>query len=195
MATSLSIIWASKNASSQVQERSEVQRVAYIHYLIQFGGFQVQALIDLTSKVIVIQLSFVKNLGLHICKMNVRIDKIDSSKLETWGMIIVLVQIDAKNNLSRFYRKIFLLANISRNIAFGIFFLNLSNFEINFTNVKPKKRLYITAEIFLTIRQVELVRMKEVASTVLNPKDEILLVYVTFLVILDTSEVYPFYKA
>lgn len=60
--------------------------------------------------------------------------KIDDSKLETFGMVIALFQVDNKDEKSCFFEEIFLLAEISIDVAFRMFFLTLSNVQVNFNN-------------------------------------------------------------
>lgn len=53
-------------------------------------------------------------------------------------MLIVFFLIDDKDGESYFLKKIFLLTDISMNIAFKMFFLILSNVKVNFTNQELK---------------------------------------------------------
>lgn len=64
--------------------------------------------------------------------------KIDDSRLETYGMIIVSFQVDNKDKNSCFIEKTFFLTNISMDVAFRIFSNTLSNVKINFNNQKLK---------------------------------------------------------
>lgn len=65
------------------------------------------------------------------------------------------------------------------DIDLGILFLILSNIKINFYNQKLSWRLYIIAEVFFITRQVELIRKKEFAAAIVNPRDKIFVVYIT----------------
>lgn len=90
LAISTSITKASKKVKLKAVKRPELQRVSYIYYLTQFDGFLNEALIDLHSIVNVIQPSFAKKLEFYNYKINVSVQKIDSSRLETFRMLIVL---------------------------------------------------------------------------------------------------------
>lgn len=79
-------------------------------------------------------LSFVKQLDFCIPKTNVDTQKINSNKLEISGMIIAFLLMDDKDGKSYFFKKTFVLADISIYIAFKIFLLTLSNVRINFNN-------------------------------------------------------------
>lgn len=53
--------------------------------------------------------------------------------------------------------------------------------------------MYIIVKALFTIKQVELIRIKELTVTTLDPNEEIFVVYVAFLVSFNLSlEVYPF---
>lgn len=67
-------------------------------------------------------------------KINVDIQKINGGRLKTYKMIIVLFQIDNKDGKFCFFEKTFILAYISIDVAFGLFFLILSNIKVNFNN-------------------------------------------------------------
>lgn len=66
--------------------------------------------------------------------INLSAQKIDGSRFETFRMVIALFQLDDKDGKSRYFGEIFLAANISINVAFGILFLILSIVEVNFNN-------------------------------------------------------------
>lgn len=48
--------------------------------------------------------------------------KIDNSRLNTYGREIALFQIDDKEKKSRFFKKTFSSADMNMNIVFGMFF-------------------------------------------------------------------------
>lgn len=78
---------------------------------------------DPGSKINVIKPSFAKKLSLHICKINIGIQKIGNNRLKIYKITIALIQIDNKDGQFNFFEKTFLIANISINVTFGIFFL------------------------------------------------------------------------
>lgn len=79
-----------------------------------------------------------RKLSFHIRKTDVSALKIDSSRLEIFDIVIAFFWIDNKNGKSCFFKRTFLLADISINITFGMFFLILSNVKDNFTDQKLK---------------------------------------------------------
>lgn len=64
-------------------------------------------------------------------------------------MIITLFQVNDKDKKSRFFEEIFLLANISIDIVFKMFFLILNNDEVKFNNPKLRWKLYTATKHFL----------------------------------------------
>lgn len=60
--------------------------------------------------------------------------KDNGSKLDSFGIIITLFLVKDKKKKLRFFEEIFLLTDISMNIAPGIPFLTLTNVEIDFVD-------------------------------------------------------------
>ena len=86
MATSSSVTEANKEAQKVI-----LDQVLYIHYPMQFRKDKratIWALIDLNSKVNAITLVYIKQLGLQVRKTDVEAQKIDSSLLRTFGLVI-----------------------------------------------------------------------------------------------------------
>lgn len=107
-------------------------------------------------------------------------------------MIIAFFLVDNTDKRFQFFKKTFLLANISMDIALGIFFLTLNNIKVNFTNRKPKQRLYTIFKTFSTIRWIELGKKKKFAAIIMNLNDETFIVHIIFFVNFNLSLlVYP----
>lgn len=79
-----------------------------------------------------------------------------------------------------------LLADISMDIAFGIFFYILNNIQISFNDQKLKWRFYIIKEALLIIKLVKLVEKKEFAVLALDLEDETFIVYIVFITSLNS---------
>lgn len=92
---------------------------------------------------------------------------------------------DDKNGKFCFFKKIFLLADISMNITFKMAFLTLSNVQINFNDCELRWRSYTLIEVMFTIRRVELVRKTEFVAVALDIDNKIFIVYITSIVSLD----------
>lgn len=63
-------------------------RVLYICYLIWFKKNEIQALIDLNSKVNIMILAFAFKLGFRACRTDVGALKIDKSTLKTFKIVL-----------------------------------------------------------------------------------------------------------
>ena len=80
-----------------------VVRVPCIHYPVRFQEDQVKALLDSGSKVNAMSPAYTEKLGLKTWKTNVGAQKIDSSALETFGMVIADLQVEDKSGRPRFF--------------------------------------------------------------------------------------------
>ena len=110
----------------------EVVRVPYIYYLVQFQEKQIRALLNSNSEINAMNPNFAQKLGLKIWKTNVGAQKIDSSTLEIFEMIIIDFQIEGKTNRLRFFQKAFFVANTKFEIILRMFFLKFSNADVLF---------------------------------------------------------------
>lgn len=102
--------------------------------LMQFGKYLIKVLIDSNGKINVMQSSFTRKLGLYIRKTDVGAQKIDGSRLEIFTMVIAFFLIEDKDERSRFFEKIFPLADIGLDVVLGMLFLTWSNVKVQFTN-------------------------------------------------------------
>lgn len=84
------------------------------------------------TEIIIMSLIFYKELSFWVFKIEVSTQKIDSSRFETYGIVIVSFSINNKVDKSRFLDETFLIATFSMNIVLGMLFLILSNAKINF---------------------------------------------------------------
>ena len=73
-----------------------------------------------------------KRLGLKIRKTNVGAQKIDSSALEIFGMVIADFQIEDKGGRPIFFQKTFLVTNTKFEVVLGMLFLKFSNEDMSF---------------------------------------------------------------
>ena len=67
---------------------------------------------------------------------NVSTQKIDSTTLETYEIVIVVFSVIYQVNQVRFFEKTFLMANIDPNVILEILFLTLSDADIDFLQKK-----------------------------------------------------------
>ena len=73
-----------------------LQRVPCIHYPIRFKKKEVQALIDLGSEVNAMTPAYTSRLDLQVHRTDIKTQKIDSSILKTFGMVLASFQIEDK---------------------------------------------------------------------------------------------------
>ena len=113
-----------------------LKRIPYIYYLVHFKDInktQVQNLIDSGSEVNTIYLTFVKKLGLSIKPTEVGMQKIDSTTLDIYRMVVAVFLVTDKAYQVRFFEKTFMVANVSPEVVFRIPFLILSGTDIDFS--------------------------------------------------------------
>ena len=142
---------------------------------------QVQALINSGSEVNTIHPTFAKQLGLSIRPIDVGAQKIDSTMLDTYGMVVAAFLVENKANRVRFFEETFLVANVSPEVVLEILFLTLSGADVGFSCRELWLKTYTTEETLPTTRRVELVGKKEFAAATLNPEHETYVVYVASL--------------
>ena len=87
---------------------------------------------DSRSGVNIISQAFAFKLDLKICNTDVGAQKIDSTTLETYKMIVSIFSILDKNKNESFFEDNFLFANINLNIMLKMLFLTISNTDIDF---------------------------------------------------------------
>ena len=143
--TSMSVTKDSKEAI--LVDAKELERVTCTWYPIAFLGDVIQddssldpvlAILDSGSEVNEMHPAFAEKFGLVVWTTNVGAQKIDSTIFETYEMVVAAFLVTDQSNRVRFFKEIFLVANISPNIVFGILFLSLSGVNIDF----PKKELW-----------------------------------------------------
>lgn len=79
---------------------------------------------------------FAAKLGLRPRSINVGVQKIDSSPLETYGMTLVIFSVWVSLGKIQFFEETFLLANPSIEVVLGMSFLSLNNTNIQFTKLE-----------------------------------------------------------
>ena len=94
------------------------------------------ALFDLGNEVNAIYLIFARKLGLVMQTTNVGIQKIDDTTFETYEIVIVVLSITDQVNNIKFFKQIFLMANVSPNMIRGMSFLTMN--DANFEFLKRK---------------------------------------------------------
>ena len=98
--------------------------------------------------------------------------------LDIYGMVVPTFSVVDKANQVRFFEKTFLMAKVSSEVVFRIFFFTMSGANVDFSKQELRWRTYITEEAFPTTKYVKLVGKKEFATAALNQEPEIYVVYV-----------------
>lgn len=139
--------------------------------------------------------AYAYQLGLKTRKTNVGIQKINSTTLETYGMVVSTFYVSNKDNKERFFEESFLLADIKPDIVFGMPFLNMSNTDIDFQARDLQQKSYTTGNIHLTTRQVELIGKKKFVAIILDLRYKAFVVYKVALSVDLDDKVHPSRRA
>ena len=110
----------------------EVVKVLCIQFPVWFQEEQVKALLNSGSKVNAMNPDFARKLGFKVWKSNIGAQKINSSALKIFGMVIVDIQMEDKTNRPRFFQETFLVADTKFEVILGMRFLKLSNADVSF---------------------------------------------------------------
>ena len=141
----------------------------------------VRALIDLGSEVNAMHPAYATKLSLHTRKIDIGVQKINGSHLDTFGIVIAECSVKDKLGRVQFFQETFLLANISLEVILRMLFLTLSKADIRFAERELVWRTYTAAEALPTTRRVEIIDKREFAVAAPNTDDEIFVVHVAAL--------------
>ena len=153
-------------------------QVLCIRYSINFRKKFVLVLFDLSSKINMVYPAFAKELGLLIRPTEVKAQKIDSTTLDTYGMVVANFLVKNKANQLRFFEKTILVANVSPEIVLMMPFRTLNSADVNFLGCELWWRTYTTKEALPTTKRVELVGKKKFAAVAFDLEHEIYVVYI-----------------
>ena len=123
-------------------------------------------------------LDFVRKLGLKVWKTNIGAQKIDSSTLETFGMMITDLQVKNKVGRPRFFKEIFLVANTKFEVILRMLFLKLSNADMLFGKKILIQRTYTINKALPTTKQVQIINKKDFIIVALDADNKTFIVYV-----------------
>ena len=178
----IEIVGAGKNSKKSKggeNLRSNLARVPCIWYFMTFWKkfVSILALLDSGNKVNTIHPAFAKKLGFPIRPTDVGLQKIDGTTMDTFKIVVTAFSVTNKANQVRFFEEIFLVANVSLEVVFEMFFFTLNDIDINILGRELRWRTYTTKKGFPTIRRVELVDKKEFASAIFDLKSGIFIVH------------------
>ena len=123
-----------KKSESGENPRSNLEQVLYIRYSVTFWkkSVPVSALFDSGNEVDALYPTSAQELELFISPMEVGAQKIDSTILDTHGMVVAVFLVINKANRVRFFEKTFLVADINLKVVFEIPFLILNSTDVDF---------------------------------------------------------------
>ncbi len=143
--------------------------VPSIWYPIQFQKSQlIRALINSGSKVNTMTLAYARKLGLTTWKTSVRVLKIDSSTLVTYGIVIARFSVHKKLKKVQFFTETFLLADTSIEVVLGMLLLTFSDADVRFAIKELEWRRYSIAKALPTTQRFELINKREFVAAALD---------------------------
>ena len=157
---------------------SNLAQVPCIQYSINCRKKSMWELFDSDSKVNTIHPTFAKESSLSIRPTDIKVQKIHGIMLDTFGMVVAAFSMTNKANQVRFFKEIFLVANVSPELILRMLFFILSGVNIDFLRHELWWGTYTIEEALPTTRCVELVGKKEFATTALDSEHETYVVHV-----------------
>lgn len=162
----------SKKSKDNIEEEiillEKIQCIYYLFYIQKDKESNVQALINLGSKVNAMILAYTNKLGLKIYSTIVGAQKKDGSLFQTFKIILASFHIVDKLERAQFFEKNFLLANTNVEVVLSMLFLTLSNSDIQFTEKKLTQKSYIAAKTLSITKQMKLINKKNFAKAMLD---------------------------
>ena len=123
--------------------KSTFEQVLCIYYLVQFRqknnedkNKDVKVLVDTGSEVNAIHPIYAMKLGLRVGKINIGAQKINRFYLDTFEIVIADFLVKHKLETVWFFYGTYLLANISLEVALGIYLLTFSKVDVLFVEQK-----------------------------------------------------------
>ena len=121
--------------------------------------------------------TFAQKLGFYIWKINVGVQKIDGSNLETFRIVIADLKIEDKASRSRFFQEIFLVADTKFEAILRMSFLKISNANMLFSKKTLTWKSYTINKALPITKRVQIVNPKEFIIAVLDVDNKTFVVY------------------
>ena len=125
--------------------------------------------------------AYATKLGLRAGKIDVGIQMINRSYLDTFGMVIADCSVKYKLRRVQFFQENFLLTNIGLQVVLRMLFLTFSKVNIRVAERKLVWRTYTAVEALPTTRRVEIIDKWELAVAALNADNKTFVVHVAAL--------------
>ena len=139
------------------------------------------AIFDSSSEVNAIYSILAEKLSFVVRTTNVGIKQIDCTTIETYKIVVVVFLIIDQADKIKFFKKIFLVVNISPNVVLKMPFLIMSVANVDFPKKKLQWRSYTMEKALSNIKRVTLVGKKEFATAAFDLRHETFVVHVSFL--------------
>ena len=149
-----------------------------------------RALIDSSNKVNAMHPTYATKLGFHDRKIDVGIQKINRSHLDTFGMVIADCSVKNKLGRVQFFQETFLLINIGLEVVLEIPFLILSKVDIRFAKQKLGWGIYTAAEALPMTRRVKIIDKRKFTAAALNANNKTFVVHIVALAEPTTMPIY-----
>ena len=107
--------------------------------------------------------------------------KINGTTLDIYEMVDAAFSVVDKGNWVKFFEETFLVANVSPEVVLKIFFLTLSNADIDFLGRELRWRTYTTEEALPTTRHIKLIGKKQFVTTALDLEHKTFVFYIASL--------------
>ena len=96
-------------------------------------------------------------------------------------MVVAAFLVTDKANQVKVFEKKILVANVSLEVVFEMFFLTLSGADVDFLGQKLWWRTYTIQKALSTTKYIKLIKKKEFAFVVLDLKYETFIIYILLL--------------
>ncbi len=110
-------------------------------------------------------------------------------------MVVSTFSVSDKDGRERFFKENFLLADVKLDVVLRILFLTISNVDVDIQARDLQWRFYITRDVLLTTRQVELIGKKKFAAASLDSEHKVFIVYIATLNLDSDNKVHPSKRA
>ena len=122
--------------------------------------------------------AYVEKPGLKTWMTNVKAQKIDSSALETFKMMITNFQGEDKDGRPRFFQETFLVTNTKFEVILGMPFLKLSNADMLFGKGTLTWKSYTIHNVLPTTKQVQLIDLQKFVIATLDVNSKTFIMHV-----------------
>lgn len=120
--------------------------------------------------------AYTSKLGFFTRKTSIGAQKIKGSAFNYYGIVIAELSLQNKLGKIQFFKKPFLLVDISMEVVLEMPFLCLSDSNIRFVKRKIIWRRYTAVEALPTTQRIKFINKKKFAAAVLDANNEIFII-------------------